>query len=426
MQIFLRKLFVKSSDNIKIIKNILWLLFGYLFRIVSNLVIASLVAKQLGVEQYGLFQYVLGLVVVFISLSYVCGAEVLVPKLVHAHDFSVLRTILGSSFIIRIFCSVLAYILLLIFVYTTSDTPTEFYLALILGITILFSEGFGVVIAWLQSQTQIRPYSISVNIILIFKVASIVLLDYFSVKNPVVYAIPWGVEAVFIAIALMLIFYKEKKTFFFQYSWSLVVQLLKEGASFFPAILLTFIFKKLDMIFLKSLVTSVELSYYATAAQLVTSVTAISTILVNSMAPLRVYSKAHIKDIRRNVIFNSVILFVLSALFAVFGQLIAPVIIPFIFDKSFSGAIPILSWLLWCSTLLFVDASLNTFLIKMKLGMYATYKWLIAVIVSSVAYYILIPKLGVTGAILGYALGYLVACVIGIYFIFTKRIDEVY
>ena len=68
-----------------VIRNIFWLLAEHGSRIILSTLSVSLMARALGVEQYGLLQYTLGLVAAFSSISFICGAEVLVPPPSHRH-----------------------------------------------------------------------------------------------------------------------------------------------------------------------------------------------------------------------------------------------------------------------------------------------------------------------------------------------------
>ena len=108
------------SNKIKFIKNIFWLLFEHGIRIGGSIVTASILARVLGVEKYGIFQYLLGLIVIFKSLSYVNPAEIMVPRLTNA-DAMQRRYLMGGGFFIRAFFCIVAYIAFLVFVYFGDD-----------------------------------------------------------------------------------------------------------------------------------------------------------------------------------------------------------------------------------------------------------------------------------------------------------------
>ena len=142
------------DNKAKIAKNISWLLFEHGVRMASDIVVAFVLARVLGVEQYGVFQYILALVVIFKSFSYINPAEIMVPRLVSATGME-RKNLMGNGFSIRFCASIFAFIIFLLFVYF-KDGVEIFYLALILGFSILLDEAFGIVTAFLQSQTMIK------------------------------------------------------------------------------------------------------------------------------------------------------------------------------------------------------------------------------------------------------------------------------
>lgn len=134
------------DNKAKIAKNISWLLFEHGVRMASGIVVAFVLARVLGVERYGVFQYILALVVIFKSFSYINPAEIMVPCLVSATGIE-RKNLMGNGFTIRFCASIFAFIIFLLFVYF-KDGVEIFYLALVLGISILLDEAFGIVTAF--------------------------------------------------------------------------------------------------------------------------------------------------------------------------------------------------------------------------------------------------------------------------------------
>ncbi|TNH07240.1 hypothetical protein FHQ26_10415, partial [Testudinibacter sp. TR-2022] len=244
----------------KIVSNIGWLLLEHGSRLIFALLSTSLLARGLGVEQYGLFQYALNLILVFMSISFICGAEVIVPMLVNA-SAKRRRLILGNAFYLRLFFSILAYVFLVSFVYI-SDTREQFYLILILGLILLVSEAFSVVTAWLQSQTNIKPKTILVISTSLIKCLIVALLFFFNVVDPIYYAFAWVFEAGFIAFGLICIYKNISKSNFFYFSKPMFFYLLKKGFPFFIALLLMYSFLRLDVIMLRHFSDLVTLGLY--------------------------------------------------------------------------------------------------------------------------------------------------------------------
>mgnify|MGYP000971481891 FL=1 len=199
-----------------VIKNISWLLLEHSIRIVAGVVTASILARVLGVEGYGIFQYILGLVVIFKSLSYVNSAEIMVPKLANANIVE-RKSLMGSGFFIRsLFCAI-AYLAFLLFIYFNNNINI-FYLAVILGFSILVDEAFGIITAFLQSQTMIKYRSILYIIFVIIRVSFLGFLYLLNITNIYFYALIYALESISMAIGLFLIYKILNKDLFFTFN----------------------------------------------------------------------------------------------------------------------------------------------------------------------------------------------------------------
>lgn len=404
----------------KIYRNIFWLIVEFCFRLGANLVISAVIARQLGVEQYGIFQYAIGLTLAFSALSFVCGGEVLIPKLVHA-DTRETKQLLGNAFLLRLAFSVMAYISLITFSIATEELKSTRQLIAVLGLSILTTESFSVVTAWLQSQTNNRPKSILTSLIISIKLALIFFLYSREEKSPVNFAQIWAVEALLIATGLAFIYKKQNKEFFFCFDIRIICNLWKEGLPFYLGLLAAYFFLRLDFIMLKIFGNPYDLGLYASAIQLLSVITAFSAILVSSMAPLMIYRHESINTIQHNMLIMTGLVVGFAAFSAALANFFAPWAVPILFGEKFNQAIPVFRTLAWISILYFLDAALNVFLVKIKKGKLIIVKWLAAIIFALPSYFMLIPKYHAYGAITGSYIGYAVACFLGVYYFFRHR-----
>lgn len=401
----------------KIINNINWLLIENAVRIMLGLFVVSIMARQLGVEQYGLFQYAISLVAIFKSITFICGAEILVPHLANA-NIEERQEIMGNAFIVRLLFSVVAFFALLLFGFFTEERRT-FYLISLLGTMILFGESFGVVTAWLQSQTNSKPRSLLV--MLSFSIKSILfgVLYLLGSRNPFYFATIYILDSLMIAVGLLFIFYKKTGKTFFKFSFPIAYGLFKKGLPFFWGLMAMFIFQRLDLIMLKKFADTVTLGYYAAALQLYNQVNVLAPILVMSLAPLLVYKISRIKVIKINVCKIVIIMFITAFIGAIIVQFLAPFFVPLLFGEEYQPSSSILCALAWVSCLLFINEGLNIYLLKIQNGNWITFKWIIVLIITFIAYWFFIPAYQAMGAIIGLALGYLTACVLGLYALLT-------
>lgn len=405
--------------NKKITTNVFWLLLEHGIRIGLGLVVAGILARQLGVEQYGVFQYALNLTAIFASVSFICGAELLVPLLTNA-DTHQKNKILGNAFAVRLFFSVMGYLGLLSYAFLTEPIQVVIVIALI-GISILFSEAFGVVTAWLQSQTNSKPQSILVSLLLAVKAALILILWYFEIESIVFYALAYMIEPILIAGGLLFVYKKLNKEWFFGFSYPVALELFKKGLPFFWGLMAMILFTKLDLIMLKKLTNAEELGYFAAALQVYNNINALAPILVMSLAPILIYQQDKLAIVKRNIILISLFMMGVALVGAVVVNMIAPYVVLILFGSSYTSTGAILSSLSWVSCLFFLNQGLNIYLLKYGLGYWVTLKWLIALVVAVPLYFLLVPMYGSLGAIISSAGGYSVACLIGTYQLLNKK-----
>ena len=89
-----------------VVRNILWALVERGLQIVMTLIITGLIAREFGPELYGKWQYALSLLFIATTLTYLCGSEVVVPRLVANPERA--GKVLGTAFAIRILISSIA------------------------------------------------------------------------------------------------------------------------------------------------------------------------------------------------------------------------------------------------------------------------------------------------------------------------------
>ena len=211
------------SNKAKIAKNISWLLFEHGVRMASGIVVAFVLARVLGVEQYGVFQYILALVVIFKSFSYINPAEIMVPRLVSATGME-RQNLMGNGFAIRFCASIFAFIIFLLFVYF-KDGVEIFYLSLILGISILLDEAFGIITAFLQSQTMIKYRSVISIALLITKMVALLTMYFCGVKNIYLYALVYLCDSVIMSCGLLCVYKFINKELFFTFDFNEIKRL---------------------------------------------------------------------------------------------------------------------------------------------------------------------------------------------------------
>lgn len=403
---------VQSGNKRKILTNIAWLLTEHGVRLFLGVFSTSILARALGVEGFGMFNYVLALTVMFQALSFINSAELMVPKLANASEDE-RHELVSNGFFIRLFFSVVAYLSLSL-ILVIFEGGTEFKLALILGLIILFGEAFGIVTAFLQSQTIIKYRSRLVMVADLVRALVLIVLFQLKIENINLYAMAYVTSNLILAIGLTFIYHYLNRELFFKFSFVNSQKLLLEGLPFFFGIVFMVAFGRLGVIAVRYLSDETTLGLYSSALQLYAQASVVAPIIATSFAPLLVYKQNQNNIIKKNVFVLSVIMFVLGTVTAILLYFFAPILISFIFGERFSGAIHTFQLLLFVLPFFFLNEGLNVYLIKMKLAQWMIYKWLIALLGAALFYYLFIPTYDATGAVLGYGFGSLLACGLGV------------
>ncbi|MDG6897963.1 hypothetical protein A6A19_08245 [Actinobacillus delphinicola] len=405
--------------NKKIIHNIAWLLGEHSWRIISGLIVASILARQLSLDNYGIFQYSLALVAIFSSVSFICSGEVLVPMFANVEK-NEQNKILINAFFLRLFFSILAFILLNVYAYFT-ETINNYYVVLIIGLSLLMTEATAVVVAWLQSKTYMKPNSVLFFITQLIKTLFCIILYFIGVRNVYIYAFVFVLQPILASIGLIYIYFKMNKSFIVEYDFLLIKKLFKLGLPFFYGLMVWYLFSKLDFLFLKQMVSVNDLAYYGAAVQLTNTIKIMAPIFVMSMAPILVYKQTSNYLVKRNILLMSGCLLILGILTAIFVQLFAPFIVPFLFGNKYDHSIKLTILLTWFLCLFFVESGLNVYLLKIQEGNLITIKWIIVSIVSIPTYFIFIKYYNIYGAVYTQIVVYLLAIVIGLWILINKN-----
>jgi PST family polysaccharide transporter len=96
-----------NPDVTRAFANIVWLGLERLTQIAVAILISGMLARYFGPDTFGKWQYANTLLLVLSPITWVCGAEILVPTIVNRPPAQ-LGTVLGSAFALRISVSAAA------------------------------------------------------------------------------------------------------------------------------------------------------------------------------------------------------------------------------------------------------------------------------------------------------------------------------
>jgi len=411
---------IAHPDIAKAAANIVWLGLERLTQIVVAIAIAGLLARYFGPDVFGKWQYANTLLLVLAPVTWVCGAEILVPTIVHRGEAD-LGTVLGSAFVLRLGVSVFALAATWTGIAAGLTDPVVGAMLAGLAVTMLFREPFvGVVNSWLQSLTYSKPQLITSMVTAIAKLALVYLFVRVAVSAPG-FAWLWALEAAVIG-AVLLAYYARRHGG--KLGWRVEPGLLRHfaraGTVFWVGLVCMYLFLKLDRLMLERTISFADLGRYSAAQQINENWIALALMLAQTIAPAFVYRVQERAQLMRNV----VRLMLLAALLMTSGALVldalASIVITRVFGPDFAGAIPIFRWCVWLSVPAGLEAIGNLVLLKYQAKFVVLMKWLLALAVAFAVNLVAIPRIGAYGALAGLAAGYLAAVGVNVYYIRSK------
>lgn len=411
--------------NRRVAANLAWMLFERGLQVGIGIVVVAMLARALGPVGFAHFQYAQSMVLIAAAFALVCGAEVVVPRLVAASgpDAEVARhALLAHAFVLRFAGGVIGYLLMCGYLGITSPDAEIWHAALLLGIAILLREPFGVVSAWMQARTHNRPGVLFNMAALGTKAALVGTLFLCGVREVSGYAAAFAIEAIVVAAMQMLYFRLRMREHrvggLLSVHWqrARLHELLTSGALFWGSFILMMAARRVDQLVLQPAVPAAEFGAYAACMQILDNFTVLASVLAAGLAPAYVYARDTLAEARTN---TGRVAFALAGVGLLGGAAIAacaPWIVHLLYGHAFAPTIALLRAAALLSSLVFADVGLTLLAVHLRRPDWIAIKWLMVFVVTLLFDLAVVPRYGSWGAIAGYGLGNAVATLIGIAF----------
>ncbi|WP_175944714.1 oligosaccharide flippase family protein [Caballeronia sp. BCC1704] len=406
-----------NPDVARALTNIVWLGLERLTQIAVAIVISGLLARYLGPDAFGKWQYANTLLLVIAPITWVCGAEILVPTIV-AKPPAETGAVLGSAFVLRMSVSVVALLLTWAWIAVGGVDPLVGAMLAGLAVTMLFREPFiGVINAWLQSMTYSKPQLTASMFTAIAKAALVYLLVRMAARASG-FGWLWALEAALIGAALVVYYMRRHGgTLGWRFDRTLFRHFASAGTVFWLGLICMYLFLKLDRLMLAHRVSFAELGLYSAAQQLNENWIALALMLSQTIAPAFVYRVQETPRLKRNLLR----LFAMTAALMIAGAAVldalAGFIIARVFGPNYAGAASIFRWAVWLSVPAGIEAIGNLVVLKFQARYVLLSKWLLALAVAFAVNAWAIPRFNGYGALVGLAAGYLAAASVNFYYI---------
>ena len=135
----------------------MWQIIEKILTMIFTVIVTGVVARYLGTERYGTVNYIISVVMLFTTFSTLGMEKITINDLVGEKDSK--ESIIGTSFIIRIFGGIVLIIVsqITLYILTNGDKLSQI-LGIIMGTCMVF-KSFEVIEYYLQSKMNLKTVS---------------------------------------------------------------------------------------------------------------------------------------------------------------------------------------------------------------------------------------------------------------------------
>lgn len=380
----------------KLLKNISWLFFDKVIRIIGGLFVGIWVARYLGPNDFGVLNYALAYTALFTLFTKLGLDQIIVREVVKKEKIThcLLGTAFGLKFIGAILAMMSVYISLF---FVETDLITKIVIFIITAGFAL--QPIDVIDYFYQSKVLSKYVVIARNSA--FILSSLLKVYFIVYEYSVIYfAIASTFDLVLAGLFLVFI-YKKTGHFITQWRFSKrkAIELLKFS---WPLALSTFliaIHMKIDQVMIGNMLDTEQVGIYSVAVRLAEFWIFIPTILVSTLMPYFVKIREADNKLyyyRLSQLYS--LMFWLGIFVGVFTLIFGKDIINLLYGEVYIGAYTALVINIWSGIFISQAVARGIWMISENLQIYRIYNNILSVATNITLNMILIPKYGISGA----------------------------
>lgn len=368
------------------VRNMAWLLGDKALALLVGLAVFGLIGRTLGPTGAGHFAYSTALLQTGLGLSLVCAGVALLPRFCRING--ALPGAIANVFVLRIFASLIAMLVMMVFCIATVDDPQRRTIALILLLAVPLIEPFYVIATYWLSRNENRPTVIARSSGLLVRAAIVVAGLHFGA--PVwALAAAWVVEAAINASlqsGQLRVAFQGKKLARFVRAGRMRAY-LGFGLRFVLALWLAQLFLRLDRLALAEALNPHDYGIYATAMQLVEVWAQVAYLIGTSIATAYLYRRLGDGQIVRAFLTTAAAMLGIGLLGLLGAWLLGPLLLRLVFGPEFAASHSFLVAGAAFAALLFADQAVDMLITAQNQPQILALKWGVALLVAAIVFW---------------------------------------
>ena len=406
--------YIRSEGFRRYFANTSWLVAEKVVRIGVAFFVGIWVARYLGPERFGLLSYAISLVALFSAVASLGMDEIVVKELVENPNQR--NILLGTSFVVRGMGAVLVLALVyLVLALTSTDHYTKVLVLIIAG-GMLFQSA-SVISFYFQAQVLAKLNAIALFSSLV--VSSAFKITLILAGAPLLYfAVAVVIESVVLAFSLIFIYtglnLGPSK---WRFSKPLASQLLRSSWPLMLAGIAIMIYMRIDQVMIKAMLGNEAVGNYAAAVRVSEAWYFIPVAICSSLFPAIIKSKEISEDdyySKLQKVYDLVVW--LAIAIAIPVTVLADIAILVLFGPQYHAASSVLKIHIWAGVFVFLGVASGKWYVVENLQRYSFYRTLAGAVVNVFLNFLLIPRMGITGAALATIVSYFTAAYLSVVF----------
>jgi O-antigen/teichoic acid export membrane protein len=380
----------------KLFKNISWLFFDKIIRILGGFFVGIWVARYLGPGDFGVLNYALAYTALFMIFVNLGLDQIIIREIVKNPKLTFY--LLGTAFGLKSAGALIAITLIAVSLFFVEMNALTKIVVMVIATGFIF-QSLDVIDFYYQSQVLSKYVVIARNSA--FILSSLLKVYFIVYEYSVVYFALSNIADMFLIAVFLITIYKKTGYEIKQWRFSkkIAVRLFKFSWPLAISAFLISVHMKIDQVMIGSMLDTEQVGIYSIAVRLSEFWYFIPAIIISTLMPYFV----NLREVNQKL-YNGRLMQLYSLMFwmgvsvGIFVMFFGEDIIRLLFGEAYIGSYEALVFNIWNGIFVSQAIARGIWMISENLQKYRLYNNLIVVNINIITNIILIPRIGITGA----------------------------
>lgn len=386
------------------IKNIIWLSADSLIRLGLGFLVSVWLARYLGPNDFGIYNYAFAIIAIYSAVASLGMNGVVVRELIKGDVQK--DIIMGTSFRLQIFGSILASFLVLLTILILRPGELGLLKVILLMLPSVLLRSSDIIKYWFESVISAK-YSVIAQNIAFFISSGVKVVIILSGGSYYLIAATVTIEAFIAAILLFYFYRKNHPPIRWVFDRHEAIRLLSLSWPLILSGVALMLYMRIDQIMIGNMLGNASVGIYSVAVKMVEVWYFFPMAIVSSLFPkiikLRDISE---QEYNSKLQFLYDILVILSVSLAIVVTFCSDFIIAFFYDKQYESAATLIKIYSWVSVFYFLSSASGRWYINEGLQKYALNRNLLGLLIGVLLNYLFIPIWGAEGSVYATLIAY--------------------